>query len=561
MKKHIIDIFSDDIFSSKLSKNINYFIVFLIVISTLEIILGTEVGLAQFGYVFNTIYFFTSTFFLIEIFLRFWVAGSIHEQYKGFGGKIRYAFHFYTFIDILAVLPFILGIFGLEVLLYFKAIRVLRILKIMRYLPSVDLLQRSIANKKSELLISLQAIFITAILLSIGLYYAESRIPESLFSSILQAFLWSVAKFIGNIAGYGDFDPVTTIGKILGTLNGILGIAIFALPAGIIASGFIDEMGNDNKSKEIKLNIEKLNKYLNRRYEKRKTLDNQMAFDRYSTFENIVARFLFTESEIFECIRNSDNMRFRAMKSSENIKYNDTKLIERFFKNTEYGYKLLNDKSNVYIINPMGKTERCISHYTYTICDILGYNYISREVEMETTSELIIGTNFADQYIDFENNRNTLPASFLSFMNDISQIKKNDVVIVISSAASGRADFIIEYGNKKDVEGIIEDCSTIYDERILTELKSQLFSRAESLQIVKASQKVENFSFKVEDHAIGNYKNQWFGKTVHNLTGANVVTLYVNIRHLIGEDGIYYGSLKYMLENLEAVFGNFKAKI
>ena len=86
---------------------------------------------------------------------------------------------------------------------------------------------------------------------------------------------------------------------------------------------------------------------------------------------------MFTDAEILECIREANNLRFRAMKSSVDIKYNDTKLIERFVNNQSYGCKIINKSSKVVIVNPVGGNERCISHFIYTIIDNLGYNYIS----------------------------------------------------------------------------------------------------------------------------------------------------------------------------------------
>ncbi len=552
------DIFSDNIYSSKLSYRVNMIIISLIIISTLEIILQTEPSLSQLQWLFDTVYILTSVIFLVEVILRYIVAGHINEAHKGFVGKIRFTFQFYTLVDILAVLPFLMGLVGFEMLLYLKAIRVLRILKIMRFLPSVELLQRAISHKKSELFISLQAIFITAILLSIGLYYAESRVVNSPFSSISQAFLWSVAKFIQNIAGYGLYDPVTTAGKFLGTLNGILGIAIFALPAGIIASGFVDEIGDRKKEEEIKSRVNQILKYFKKSYKQKTILDGRRAYDRFSTFENIESRFLLSNAEILECIRNSENLRLRAMKSSEEVKYNDTKLIEHFVRNTDYGCKVVNEKSNVFLINPMGKSERCISHFTYTIIDNLGYNFLSREVSMETTQGAVIGTNKSIHYSKYEANRHLQPKEFIHFMEDLKLIGHDDCVIVVCSGASGRSDFVLEYGNKKGEDSIELGVSTFTDAEKLKQLEETLRTKANDVHVKKSSQKEERFSFTIETHGIGNFEDEWIGKTIHKLTGANVITLYVNIKLLTGEDALYYASLKCLLETFESVFGNFK---
>lgn len=560
MKKIFSDIFNEDIKSSRLSYGVNLFIIFLIILSTMEIILQTESSLSKYEWLFDIVYYFTSILFVMELLLRFIFAGSISKEYMSFLGKLKFLVNFYTIIDILAVLPFILGLIGIETLIFLKALRVLRILKIMRYMPSVDLLIRAVTNKKSELLISLQVIFITSIILSICLYYAESRMDKTQFSSISQAFLWSVAKFIGGIAGYGEFTPETNIGKILATLNGVLGIAIFALPAGIIASGFVDEIGDDKKSKEINDRKTAIDKVFMKRYVRKKILDNRVAHTRYYTFEDLGTRLLFSDQEILESVRSSENLRFRAMKSNESLKYNDIKLVERFVKNVSYGCILLNKESNVFIVNPMGKSERCISHFTFTLIDNLGYNYISREIAMETTEETVIGTNYSIYYPDFENNKDKLPKEFHDFMYDLSNINENDYVILICSAASGRGDFIVEYGNKKGQAAIEIGVSTFTEETKLDDFISSLKSHAENTVINRASAKKESYSFSMENHTIGNFDNKWIGKTIHNLTGANVLTLYINISLLTGEDGPYYASLKCVIEVFEEVFGNNNKK-
>ena len=105
--------------------------------------------------------------------LRLMVSKHISEKYIGFRGKFRFASEFYNLVDIISIMPFLFGFIGIELYPFLKALRVFRILKIMRYLPALQLLQASVNNKKSELIISLQTIFMLAVLLSIGLYYAE----------------------------------------------------------------------------------------------------------------------------------------------------------------------------------------------------------------------------------------------------------------------------------------------------------------------------------------------------------------------------------------------------
>ena len=83
-------------------------------------------------------------------------------------------------------------------------------------------------------------VFSTIIVASSLVYFAEHRAQPEAFSSIPAAMWWGVVTL--TTVGYGDVYPVTPIGKLLGGLMAILGIGLFALPAGILGAGFLEEM-------------------------------------------------------------------------------------------------------------------------------------------------------------------------------------------------------------------------------------------------------------------------------------------------------------------------------
>ena len=78
-----------------------------------------------------------------------------------------------------------------------------------------------------------------------GLYYVENEAQPEKFSSIPSAMWWAVATL--TTVGYGDMTPITSLGKILGSISAIFGIGFFALPAGLLATGFSDEMEKEKK--------------------------------------------------------------------------------------------------------------------------------------------------------------------------------------------------------------------------------------------------------------------------------------------------------------------------
>lgn len=141
--------------------------------------------------------------------------------------KLREYVNFEMIIDLLSILPFFMALTfsGLEYLGVLRLFRLLRVFKLFNLVKSHSLIINAMRNKKYELYISMQVVIIITVILSAVLYFVENPSQPENFSSITDAFLWSISKFIGEIGGYGDFAPITVMGKILATFVGILGIA------------------------------------------------------------------------------------------------------------------------------------------------------------------------------------------------------------------------------------------------------------------------------------------------------------------------------------------------
>jgi voltage-gated potassium channel len=94
--------------------------------------------------------------------------------------------------------------------------------------------------KKEELFIAAFAVFILLTISSSLLYYVEHDAQPEAFSNIPSALWWGVATL--TTVGYGDVYPVTSLGKFFGAIISLLGIGLFALPAGILSAGFVEEI-------------------------------------------------------------------------------------------------------------------------------------------------------------------------------------------------------------------------------------------------------------------------------------------------------------------------------
>jgi len=121
-----------------------------------------------------------------------------------------------------------------------RLFRLIRVLKIGRYSTSLRTLVNVFKRKKEELIISVFSMFLLLIIVSSLMYLIEHNAQPEVFSSIPASMWWGIITL--TTVGYGDVYPVTIVGKFCGSFIALLGIGLFALPAGILASGFAEEI-------------------------------------------------------------------------------------------------------------------------------------------------------------------------------------------------------------------------------------------------------------------------------------------------------------------------------
>lgn len=252
LKKRIYNILLTEEIDDPLERSINAFLICVILLSIVSVILETEQSLStQFSTYFYGFEVFTVAIFTIEYILRLWVC-TMDPRYKHpILGRMRYALTPIVIIDLISVVPFYIPSSGLD-LRFVRAIRLFRLfrlLKLGRYSASLRTLGRVLKAKKEELLITLFAGLIVLIIASSIMYYVERETQPEAFSSIPNSMWWGVATL--TTIGYGDIYPKTALGKLLGSFIALLGIGLFALPAGIIASGFSSELQNKTKEEIV----------------------------------------------------------------------------------------------------------------------------------------------------------------------------------------------------------------------------------------------------------------------------------------------------------------------
>jgi len=151
--------------------------------------------------------------------------------------------------DLISFLPMLIPIFGMDLrmLRALRLTRLFRIFKMNRYTDSLTKFTNVFKNKKEELGITALVGFIVLLIASTLMYYIEGPYQPEAFSSIPASMWWGVETL--TTVGYGDTYPITPLGKTLGSLIAVIGIGLFALPAGILATGFLAEMQKEKKQK------------------------------------------------------------------------------------------------------------------------------------------------------------------------------------------------------------------------------------------------------------------------------------------------------------------------
>lgn len=375
-------VFDDNLGTRQWYNIVDWVIVFMILLSSVEIFIATLPIAPQIRHILNLINDVTLWFFIVEVSLRIWAAPEQSPKYKGFKGRIRYCFTFYGFIDFISTYPFLIQYFiplsvaGLKIL---RAARIIRVFRITRYARSFNLLSDSIREKKNELIVSMQFLIIVTFILSIILYVYEHEAQPDVYDNGFRSVVWSFAQYIGDPGQFADTPPVTMIGKIIACIVGIMGIAIVAVPAGILGAGFTEAIENRNKNEQITRNAAKLRAAFQRK------LDRPSGFQIIPPFKNLTflqARLAMKADEIIEAVTSSEAPNFRLISTATTIPKSKTAVdnlaVEHYIANRPYGL-CIDRGSRITIVSPSSCVDAGISNFAFYVALIGNFNYISRE--------------------------------------------------------------------------------------------------------------------------------------------------------------------------------------
>ena len=239
---------------------VNIFLTAVILLNAIAIILDTVPAIQrQYHRFLLDFEVFSVIIFTIEYALRLWSCVEDPAFSRPIKGRTKFVFSAWGLVDLLSIVPFYASLFltDLGFIRILRLLRMLRLFRVSKYFHALRVIQRVMKDKQEELVLSFVFIFFVLIISSSTVYYIEHPVQPDKFSSIPEAMWWGVNTM--TTVGDSDYRPLTTFGKILAGLISVLGVALFALPTGILASGFAEEV----KSKKQKIKCPHCNSEFN----------------------------------------------------------------------------------------------------------------------------------------------------------------------------------------------------------------------------------------------------------------------------------------------------------
>src|SRR6185295_2326909 len=171
----------------------------------------------------------------LEYALRLWTAPEREAvgTREPWSARLHYATSFVGLVDLLAVVPALLALVVPIPVDALRVLRVLRLLKLARYTPALTLFGAVIRNESRALLATLLVVVVLLVVEASVMYVLEREAQPKVFASIPHAMWWAIVTIA--TVGYGDMYPVTPVGRVFGGVVMVIGIAVFAVPAGILA--------------------------------------------------------------------------------------------------------------------------------------------------------------------------------------------------------------------------------------------------------------------------------------------------------------------------------------
>lgn len=243
LRRLLAAIFEDDEPRNFATRLFNILLTTFIVANVAGIVLeSVEPIRHRFSGALNSFEHVATAVFAVEYLLRTWACVDFHTVAfrHPLWGRLRYLRSFFALIDLAAVLPAVIGVLGAGDLRVLRLLRLLRMLKLVRHSTTFGLLGRVLREEANSIAALVFVLLLTVTIAGSLMFMLEGDEQPNVFTSIPVAMWWAVETL--TTVGYGDFVPVTALGRVLGGVVSIIGIGTLALFSGLITVGFIDQL-------------------------------------------------------------------------------------------------------------------------------------------------------------------------------------------------------------------------------------------------------------------------------------------------------------------------------
>ena len=320
---------------------------------------------------------------------------------------------------------------------------------------------KGLKSAKEDMWASVQVLFIATIVLGVLLCIVEPNFHW------YDGFLWSFMKYLGNPGKFSPDDPVTIVGRYIWIVISVIQILIFAVPAGLVANGFREAMAKDKREEKLNKFRKRMHKAFRRRANKTlreylNTLPDKGGekfkslnfVPRRCTVAKMQVRQGMSLQDIIDTALKFPEFRLKTLASAmdEEDAVDDRFVVEMSPINRPYGC-CINRNSRVTIVSTSGFDEVGTSWFTYYLAKFGGFNYISKEVEIDS-DELDSFLNMSPEPLFDKNNRSSYEGDEKKFKKELEIIDQkqknrdaflNDLKMLAESSDSPWVIVVIEH--------------------------------------------------------------------------------------------------------------------
>lgn len=417
---------------------------------------------------------------------------------------------------------------------------------------SFKLLWQAIKDSRKPMWASIQVLIVLTFILATIFFIAESEAQPEEYN-FGKSLLWGFTRYIGDPGKFAGSGPITLTGRIVASLIGIVGILIFAVPAGLISSGFRGAIDKEIRKKHLIDIGERIKKAFRRRQD---VPTKYMVVPRYISIGTLKASRQLSEQDIVDAVRHNPEYRLRnlAIAAKRGDHAFDQIVVEMFYKNTTYG-SCINRNSNITICCPTANSEAGVGNFSYYLALMGGFNYISKEVA-DNIDE-------ANSYYNLDPDRSKWKGEKGKFFDDLKNLVgtgNNKWVIFIIESLNSEGyglQFLTETNDKAGVTSTIIDLSAfqnLYHE-LETVLKEQFEMKITLNKLKSAGPKnigvrigggndVNAFTMRVwSEFSVWDFRNIEVAKTISSILNKDIG----NPDFQIPEKNLKKGGIEYQL--------------